>query len=148
MLFSFKTFAQSGFELRGGIGFVELVHVGIKYNCKISPGVNVGIYDPFVKRKSGLFVIEPCVYYHFSHKDDSSERKPWYVKNGLTWLRINPDEKYLFFTARFGGEIFFTDHLGVSIGVGGSIEIWSNFEPKLIDLPLLPSLGICLLCKL
>ena len=149
LLPAFKTFAQSGFEIRGGVGFVDLVHIGLKYNAKISPGLNIGLYDPFVKHKTGLFVIEPCAYYHYSLKDDSSERKPWYVKNGLAWLNLRPNEKYLFFTVRFGGEIYLVDHIGISIDVGLNIELWTSFKTELINSPpALPGFGMCLFFKL
>ena len=153
LLFISKIFAQSSFEVKGEIGFLDLANTGVKYNTKmgselIGIGLNVGIYDPFVEKKYGVLTIEPCIYYHFNFNSDFSERKPWYLKNGVTWFAPYPNEKHLYYSLRFGSEIYFTEHVGISLYIGGYIELWTNFHSYFMNFPIFPGLGIYFFCKI
>ena len=140
---------QEKLNITAGIGTPELLNVGLRLQLdQTQIGLSVGslpLNDESIISFSG------DVYYHFAGSSILSERKPWYARTGLTYLRHETNtfiDKYVYLNIRMGRDFHISEKFGVNMDVGISFELYNDrtqIEPSngwRFDFPVLPSLGI------
>jgi hypothetical protein len=147
-------FLSSGQQLSGqekvnisaGIGFLETINVGIRYQLNQSQmGLSIGTWPSDTNSWfdwSSLISISGDFYYHFGGFSEFSDLQPWYGRIGLDFIRIGWDdntENNLEPHFRIGRDFYFNRAVGFSLdaGVGFFIINESEFSP------VVPAFGTC-----
>ncbi len=142
---------QEKVNISAGIGSPELLNVGLRFQFdQAQIGLSLGSMP--VKDES-MVSFAGDVYYHFAGSSVLSNRRPWYGRGGLTWLRYETNtliDKHLYLNARVGRDLNISEKFGVNIDAGLSFELYSERTRKeppgiwsfQLDFPVLPSLGI------
>ena len=138
-------------NISAGMGSPELLNVGLRYQLdQAQIGLSFGSMP--VKDES-MVSFAGDVYYHFAGSSVLSNRRPWYGRGGLTWLRYETDnliDKHLYLNTRLGRDLYFSEKFGVNIDTGLSFELHRERARKVppgmwsfqLDFPVLPSVGI------
>src|SRR5271157_4343287 len=109
--FSFccQVFGQEKINVTWGIGFPELLNFGVRYEMgQAQIGVNYGSLPH--TGAEGFFSISSDAYYHFGGTTRLSERRPWYARIGLNYVRDETSssiENDLFLNVRIGRDFNF-----------------------------------------
>jgi hypothetical protein len=160
MLFGFQLLiclpeacAQEKTNLTVGTGFPELINLGFRYQHKQT---QAGIGFGFVP-VSGESVISVSAdgYYHFAGHTSLSQRRPWYGRTGLNYIRDEKPEftdQFLYLSLRIGKDLNITEKLGVALDAGPMFQLYhkeTTTEPATGDnsgwsFPVLPAFGISL----
>jgi hypothetical protein len=136
--------------ISGGIGFPEVLNIGIRYKIfdQARIGIGIGWWPP---SKSGLIgwgnIISASgdFYYHFGDMSAYSNMAPWYIRLGLNYLRIgwdsgadNTANSYL----RLGKDFFLSEDSGFSLDAGFLLHL--NYVDETWGRWWFPALGISL----
>jgi hypothetical protein len=109
---------HSKFDISAGIGFPELMNIGIKYQVfdQLQIGLSIGgIYFPGI----GAVTFSGDIYYHFGGLSKFSEIQPWYGRIGITSYGVADDGEYMWFSyLRIGHELYFSGNFGISLDAG------------------------------
>ena len=153
-----QVFGQEKINVTAGIGFPELLNFGVRYQLSQAQiGVSYGL--KYFGWPEGLFSISSDAYYHFGGKTKLSEIRPWYARAGLNYVRSETAaliEKDLFLNLRVGRDLNVSKKVGVEIDAGPLFWLlkketrkkppgWLDFD---IYIPLLPSIGITVFCRI
>ncbi len=140
-----------------GIGLPELLNIGIRYQLQQTQiGISFGSMP--VKDES-IFSLSSDVYYNFGGISELSSRRPWYGKIGLNYLWDETKffiDKYLYLNLRIGRDFNISQKIGIDVEAGLGLQLlhdtiekeppgWLNFN---FDIPVLPSIGICLFYRI
>jgi hypothetical protein len=161
ILFSFgfgnKVIAQGKIDISSGIGFPELLNLGLRFQLKQAQfGIKIGSVP--VEDES-IISISGDLYYHFGGYSKFSYRRPWYWRVGLNYLRDETEslnDKYLYLNLRLGRDLNVSKKFGINIDAGAIFELFHEKEEKKrswldldIDIPIiLPSIGIGLFYRI
>ena len=162
MIFSFTVtdglWGQDKVIVTGGFGIPELLNGGVRFQFNQT---RVGIAVGFIPIKNESVVsISGDACYHFGGSSDFSGIRPWYGKTGLTYLRDETGSKifkYLYLNLRFGRDLSLTKKFGMNLDLGFGFQLfYDEIEKKPsdswldldIELPVIPSLGICFYYRL
>jgi hypothetical protein len=151
-----STFGQKHLAISAGIGIPELINAGLRYGTNqnqfaISLGTVWSKEDPTIAKSLDY-------YRHFGGKSQLSERKPWFMKFGLNYLKSDSDfliEKYGYLNLSIGREFNITRNFGMQFHGGTIFQIYEKIIEKQpsygfdinISIPVLPCLGIATFYK-
>ena len=106
------------FDISAGIGFPELMNIGIKYQVfgQLQIGLSIGgIFLPGI----GAVTFSGDIYYHFGGLSKFSDMHPWYGRIGITSYGVADDGEYTWFSyLRIGHELYFSRNSGISLDAG------------------------------
>jgi len=129
---------QEKINISAGVGFLETLNVGIRYQLNQSQlGLSIGTWpseaDSWFDWNS-LISISGDFYYHFGGFSEYSDLQPWYGRIGLDFIRIGWDdgiENNLEPHFRIGRDFYFNRAFGFSLdaGVGFFIIHESGMAP-------------------
>ncbi len=135
---------QERFNLYGGIGIPEQWVLGPRFQFnQVQLGAGFGI-------SSHQNSISGDIAYHFGGSSQMSDRRPWYIKGGLSkWIaREEQIENQLGIYFRAGRDINFSKKLGLNIEFG---ILTGDLADELIlgnDSKVIPCLGIFLFYRI
>ncbi len=147
----YPSFGQERVNLSVGMGLPELLNIGVRYQVD---QVQYGLAFGFIPLKEeSLISVSGDVYYHFSGFTRHSNRRPWYARMGLNYLRDETSgilDQYLYLNMRVGRDFNFSEKFGLNIDAGVFIQLLRDKENKLppggihfdLEFPLGPGLGI------
>ena len=157
--FHFKPLsAQEKINISSGFGMPELLNIGMRYQFEqIQAGISLGTI-PFSPDENSLSV-SGDIYYHFGGFSKLSNRRPWYVKAGLNYLRNETDaftDKYYHLNTRIGREFNISGKIGIQLDAGAIFQLRNEEVRKKanngwdidIDFPVFPSVGIALFYRI
>ena len=141
--FDIQIFGQEKVIITAGLGFPELLNIGVRYQLgQAQIGLSVGGV-PFSKALS----ISSDVFYHFDRLSKFSTMNPWYCRVGLDYWNLNEfhaSGKFLFFNFRLGRDINISPKIGIEIDAGG----FFHSDKFLNSSPIAPGLGIRVFYKI
>ncbi len=153
--FNYQIFAQNKINISTGIGFPELLNIGIGYQFDwIQFGLTVG-----TKPNDNVNSILAYTQIHFNELSESQKISPWYLMFGFNYLKNetrSKTDKYLFGNFRIGRETYIIKNIGLDLNIGmifkiAEKEFWkenNNYPLGGIDFPnLFPSIGINIFYK-
>jgi len=125
-----KSQEQEKFNITGGIGFMELINLGGRFQFNQTElGFSIGTYP--IQDESNLS-LQTNVLYHFAGSSNFSNRRPWYIRSGLTysWFESDYSEDKLFtIDGRIGRDFNISEKFGVQVDIG-TIYIISHDEKE------------------
>ncbi len=151
-----NTSAQGRIALTAGLGVPELLNAGLRYGKGQSQfALTVGTIP---SQEEESLSLSGDFYRHFGGKAKLTERKPWFVKLGLNYLKSESPfliEKYGYLNFSIGREFNLTEHLGVQFHGGTIFQFHESVIEKQpsygfdidISFPVLPCLGIATFYK-
>ena len=121
-----QMFGQKKALISGGIGFAEMINIGVKYQVSQQSqiGLSIGMWPPsddWLFNWNSLISISGDFYYHIGGSSEYTEISPWYIRMGLVYIRVagedyidNNLESHL----RFGRDFNFSEDIGISLDAG------------------------------
>ncbi len=162
-----NNFGQEKIDISTGFGIFELANIGFRYQINQTQiGLSVGTH-PWHNDSVWSFLGD--VFFHFGSFSELSNRKPWYIRLGLTYLRgksNNNDglyqiDSYFYLNIRMGREFNISRKFGIYFDLGFNSEIKHNIknnyppptEPVCCqggppEIPFLPAIGLGMFYKL
>jgi hypothetical protein len=149
-VFSNQTVSSQGnLRLNAGMGFAELMNLGIRYQPgKTGLGFNMGTW-PYPH--STLFSVGGDVYYHFGGQSVHTALPLWYARGGVIYTRDENSERLFentFLDLRAGRVINLSERFGLEVDAGIGFNLNYHFQNKqpgswMLDLrlPIIPTLG-------
>lgn len=109
-------FAQEKINLKAGFGIPDLLNVGARYQVnQFQFGFYIGGY-PIDGAKTITFSSDAS--YHFAGQSKHSERRPWFVRSGITYLRDESENYFtneLYYNLRIGREFNLSKKFGLEL---------------------------------
>jgi len=148
---------QEKVNISAGIGLPELINVATKFQSKQTQfGIGIG-FMPL--QNESVISVTGDIYYHFAGVSQLSDRRTWYARTGLVYLRDETDyfiDKYIYLNARIGKDFNFTPKMGLAFDVGLIFELYNETIRKVppsgwdfdLEFPLLPSIGLTLFYRI
>ena len=156
--YNFYLFGQEKLNISAGIGIPEMTNIGLKYQFEpMQFGFSLGLLP---LSNETLFTLSGDIYYHFAGTSALSDRRPWFGRIGLAYLRDETDryiDKYLYLNARIGRDFNFLEKVGLAIDAGVGFELYNEETDKQpgnsdfsfnLEFPVIPSLGIALFYRI
>lgn len=153
-----RLYGQGQISVTAGLGFPELLNIGVHFSSK---QIQIGFFGGFwPTKKENLMTLGGDFYYHFGGFSELSERKPWYGRAGFIFYREETDTfiaKYVFLDLRVGREINITKRFGIQPDIGATIQLshseirkapTSGWFDGSWEFPVLPSMGLTLIYRL
>ncbi len=150
--------AQEKINISIGYGLPELLNIGLRYQADQAQfGISYGFIPGY---EENIFSISGDFYLHFAGSSELSERRPWYFRLGLAYLKDETSSritKYTYFPLRIGRDFNFSKKIGTAIDLGVFFELsknetmkgptssWWDFD---LDYSILPSIGITLFYRI
>lgn len=112
-------FGQEKFNISAGVGFPELLNLGLRYQFGQS---QVGLYRgsiPFDEDDGFSAGID--YYYHFGGTSKLTSRRPWFAKAGLNYNIVKEpynENSSVLLVPRIGREINISRRIGIDLEVG------------------------------
>ncbi|MEI6062626.1 MAG: hypothetical protein WCR72_18125 [Bacteroidota bacterium] len=100
-----QAFCQEKFSLSGGIGFPELLNIGIQYQQNQTRlGINLGglPYKDDLLGNFFLYAVSADASYYLGRVQGAAEVRQWYLKSGLTYFAAGNLDKHVFLNGRIG----------------------------------------------
>jgi len=158
MLFSIFSFCSSNqligqekVNISTGIGIPEFLNVNLRFQQKQTQiGIGFGIIP---LKDESLISVFSDVYCHFGGFSELSDKRPWYGRIGLGYVReetVNFIDKIVYLNLRIGRVFNFSKKLGIELDAGPAIQIFHDDIRKTpgsswdIEFPVIPSLGMAL----
>ena len=153
LMFSHRTAAQERVNLAVGFGIPEMLNAGVRFQIdQVQLGVGMGAIE-------NMFSASGDFYYHFGGTSDLSDRRPWYARTGLNYLRDEQKDfidKSFWISPRIGRDFNISEKFGVALDAGIAFRIShkeqrknseANYDPD-FNFPILPALGLSLFYRL
>jgi len=147
-----QVFGQEQVNISAGFGIPELSNIGVRYQLdQVQIGLSVGSMPV---ENGSIISILGDIRYHFGGFSELSNRRPWYGRIGLNYLRDETENlihKYLYFNTRIGRDFNISNKIGVEIDIGAIFQLSHEEIRKKpsngcwicpIEFPVLPSVGI------
>jgi hypothetical protein len=160
-IFSFcwsnQLFGQEKVNVSVGMGLPEFLNVGVRYQLDQAQ-IAFSLGSMPVGGES-IFSAGGDVYYHWGGKAESVQRRPWYGRIGLSYLRDETEslvDKYLYLNIRIGRDFNISRKLGIEIDAGAIYQLFKDETIKKtssgwdfdFEFPILPSFGVGLFYRL
>jgi len=148
LIYSYRVFGQEKVNLYGGLGIPEQFVLGIRFQFnQVQLGVGIGGGDKYTTTLSS------DVSYHFGGSSQKSDRRPWYIKGGLSkWIDSSKDPDRFNYPLgiyfRIGRDINFCNKVGLNIESGMIIGKLANELQIYGHAKTFPSLGIFLFYRI
>lgn len=149
---------QEKINISSGFGIPELLNMGIRYQYnQTQMGISLGTM-PFSPDES-IVSFSGDIYYHFGGFSRLSNRRPWYGRIGLNYLRNETDvfiDKYYYLNTRIGRDFNISRKVGIQLDAGAVFQLHNKEIRKKIsdgwdidlEFPVFPGLGLTLLYKI
>jgi hypothetical protein len=142
-----KAFGQEKTNFSVGIGLMELLNIGIKYQIldQAKIGLSIGWW-PGGQYSGNLLSFSGDFYYHFAGSSKLSDLRPWYGRIGLNYDRedLNENINWWYSYLRFGRDFYFNKKFGISMDAGLNY----HFNPEATgNFSFAPALGGCVFFK-
>lgn len=148
---------QEKVNISVGIGLPELLNVGVRYQLEQAQ-IGIGFGSMPLKDES-LISVSGDLYYHFGGLSELSNRRPWYGRIGLNYLREETEtfiDKILYLNLRIGRDFNISKKIGIEIDAGAIFQLFNDETRKQpsngwnfdFEFPVLPSFGIGLFYRL
>jgi hypothetical protein len=138
-----QVFGQEKVNITAGVGFIEVLNFGVRYQIDHSQiGLSIGTW-PFPiywKDYKNAISLSGDFYYHFGGASKLSDLPVWYGRIGLDYFRIyweSGTENNLDSHLRIGRDFYFSRHLGISLDAGVGFFIINESDNN----SWLPNLG-------
>lgn len=152
-----QSFGQEKINISAGFDLPEGLNLGLHFQVKQAQ-VRIGVGTIPIKDESFISVSSD-VYYHFAGLSELSNRRPWYGRIGLNYLRDESKmllDKDLYFNLRIGRDFNISEKIGIEFDAGAGFLLFHEKiekEPSSgwnldLSFPLLPSFGICLFYRI
>jgi len=126
---NYRVFGQEDVNISTGFGFPELINIGVRYQSNQTQiGLSIGAMP--LGSNENIISISGDIYYHFGGFSELSNRRPWYGRIGLNYLRDENEniiDKYFFLNTRLGRDFNISKKIGIEIDVGAIFRL-SNKE--------------------
>jgi hypothetical protein len=147
-----ETMCQEKINASLGIGFPELINVGVLYqHNQTQCGISFGGFHTSSYLLGDIFSysISSDFYYHFAGNSKFSKRRPWLFRTGLTYFRASPMDVHILLNCRLGRDFNISETVGLCLSTGFIIRLYyfnsSNGEPIHNDkFFIFPSVGLSL----
>lgn len=120
---------QEKFNITGGIGLMELINLGGRFQFNQTElGFSVGTF-PY--KDEDIISLQANLLYHFAGASSLSPRRPWYFRTGLTYSRFeneNSLDKLFSLDGRIGRDLNISKKFGVQFDIG--VLIFLSHEVK------------------
>jgi len=148
LCFGQKIFPQEKLILNVGIGFTDLLNVGIRYQFdQVEVGLNGGTWP-----QRDIFTLISDIRFHFGNLSNLSTLRNWYVLIGFRYLRDEYKtgmDKFLYLEYRIGRNINFSKKLGIELNIGIAGQLMEDKIIKIeqegplggIDISVIPTIG-------
>jgi hypothetical protein len=153
-----KSTGQERVNVTAGMGVPEFLNLGIRYQFffQNQAGVSIGSFPANDER---IISFTGDYYRHFAGLSDFAERKLWYFKGGLSYLRNETNaaiDKFLFANLRIGRDLNISGRLGIELSGGISFQLFhdetlrapGNRGDFSIVLPVFPNLSMSLFYRI
>ena len=141
-LFTTQARGQGNVDFSVGVGFPELVNLGLRIQLGQSQFGFYGGTIPGAEEK--ILTLGADFYYHFGSASSLSDRKPWFAKAGLSYFYEENDsfeKTSLFLVPRIGRDFNFSRRIGIALE-GGAFFLLSHKEVE-----IKPRNSPCWLCE-
>lgn len=122
LFFSHSAMGQEKFNISAGMGYPELINLGIRYQMGQSQvGISAGY---FPDRYTDFFSVGADYFYHFGGTSTLSARRTWYGRLGLNHYTIKDEfekKTYLFLAPRIGKDFNLSPRWGIAADAGVTI---------------------------
>lgn len=147
-----SAFSQERFNLSLGIGVPEFIHIGGRYQfnqCQL--GLGMGLIPA---TDESLISVTSDFYYHFAGTSSLSQRRLWFARTGLVFIRDNYEtaiDDYLYLNLRLGRDINLNRKMGLALDAGAIFQLLKETREKNppgtgwdfdLNFPVLPAFGI------
>ena len=137
-----KVHGQEKVILSAGIGYPELLNVGLKYQLNQSQlGLSIGGF-PSSAYTGTMVSFSGDYFYHFAGISKFSDLRLWYGRIGVNYSRESLDEIIVSWNSNFriGRYFYFAENFGISIDAGLNYHFNTDItgNPKLAA-----ALGLC-----
>lgn len=120
LIFSNNVSAQFKLNASAGVGFFELINVGLGIEVRHTQiNFSVGRWPNNRSKNHKTFVID--YIYHFGGKPNLTDRRPWFFKLGFIFFKNESlfyKNNYKFFHSRIGRNFNLNNHVGVAFDLG------------------------------
>ncbi len=150
-----QVFAQEKVKLSVGIGAPELLNISVRIPIKQTQiGFSFGSWP---QKNKCILSFSGDFYMHFAGVSKYSDRRPWYSRAGLNYIRSETStyiEKFVYFNFRIGREINISKKMGVELDIGVPFQLFFNHIEKtdivIIDnaYGIFPSFGLAVFYRL
>ena len=147
--FGNQVFGQEKVNISAGIGVLELINLGVKFQLNQSQiGFGVGFMPA---EDESVYSFHGDYYFHFAGKSKLSTRRPWYGKFGLNYFRDETKStiyNYLFLNLKVGRDFNISKRVGIALEAGGLVQLmFKEVEKTQSDswapeLPIMPGIGV------
>jgi hypothetical protein len=153
MIYSYQGFAQSKFELSGGVGIPELINMKLNYGQNIQVGASVGFLPiEWFGETVVDWTISAEISYHFAGKSKLIEQSTWYISGALGYYDLGiivPYEDYnIAFNPRVGRTINFSKKTGIKMDAGAFLPLSKSPTNSTYDFKVLFSGNISFFIRL
>ena len=138
--FGHQSYGQDKINIKAGFGIPELINAGIRYQLnQFQFGAYLGGYPI----NDNQLTASGDISYHFAGHSKFTERRPWYLRSGLTLVQ-DKNETYiykdLYLNLRIGRDINLSKKIGLEIDFGTVFLLlhkksrkepasdWNNYE--------------------
>jgi hypothetical protein len=122
---TFSSAGQERVNVTAGIGVPEFLNLGMRYQFYFQnqAGISIGSFPAENER---IFSFSGDYYRHFAGLSDFAERRLWYLKGGLSFLRNETTaaiDKFVFANLRIGRDLNISGRLGIELNGGISFRL-------------------------
>jgi len=155
LFITFQSYSQENYKITAGIGYGELLNIGVLYHLdQTELGLNFGTWP-----NEKVLSILTSIKMHFGIESNYSKIKPWYLLLGINYIYEDSRTKifnYYYGVLRLGREFNISRKIGISIDLGimGKISEKTIIKKELIgplggiDIFFLPNLSTSLYYRL
>lgn len=149
---------QEKINITVGFSIPELINLGVFYQLdQFQLGLSVGSLP--TGSSENLISLSGDVRFHFAGSSELSNRRPWYGRIGLNYLREETDyviDNYLYLNTRIGRDFNISKKIGIAVDMGAIFLLNNKEKVKKpssgwnldLDFPVLPSVGIGLFYRI
>lgn len=139
-----QLFGQEKVIITSGVGFPELINIGVRYQCGQSQlGLSIGAVNVKVK----FISISGDLFYHFDRLSNKPGINPCYCRVGLDYWKLDEfhaEGNFLLFNLRLGRDFNISHKFGTELDAG----VVFHSKELLNQSGVAPSLGIRLFYKI
>ncbi len=115
-----------------GFGVPELINAGVRFQSNQTQiGLSIGSVPPGLREN--IISISGDVYFHFGGFSELSQRRPWYVRVGMSYWRDETNSsihKHLILSTRLGRDFNISKKIGIGIDFGFAFELFHDETRK------------------
>jgi len=126
-----RSYPQQGINVTAGIGFPELINLGIRVQFdQTELGLSAGT---FPESGEDVLSLSANYYYHFGGSSEFTDLRPWFLKAGLTYAYSENEwnrGEYFFLGPGIGREFNISSNFAVALETGFFVILSENEKEK------------------